>query len=189
MRAHSVILACWSAVVCTLSTAHTADGQALALEAGARIRMQLAAGRHTQTIVADLVSVSPESIVYRRARTEAIASLPRDSIIAVERSVADGNHAFDGAMLGLLGGVVVGGVAGYGVARSGCSASVPECLQGPWLVFGGAVGGLIGLVAGAIVGHGIEREGWQTVDLPLRIGLSPRVERRPVSRLSVHLYY
>jgi hypothetical protein len=166
-----------------------AASQSAALEPGTRIRVQVVAGRRTATVVGDLISASPESIVYHRARTEAVAVLPRDSIISVERSIADGNHVIDGALLGLLGGVVAGGVAGYGIARSGCTASVPECLQGPWLVFGGATGGLIGLVVGAIVGKGIEREGWEPANLPRRIGLIPRVECGLVSRVSLHFYY
>jgi len=187
MRAH--LAAVVSALISFVSATHVAGGQSAALERGARIRVQQAAGRRTTTLVGDLVSASPESLVYRDENSLAITAIRRDSIVSVERSVVDGNHRVDGALLGLLGGVVVGGTAGYGFARARCGAYMSECLPGAGFVIGAGAGGFLGLIVGAIIGSGIDGERWEPVDLPRRIGLSPRVEWRSLPRVSMRLYY
>ena len=169
MSARAVMSGCCTVLLISGFAGRSAQGQSVVLVPGARVRVRLTNNNRMQTLVGELVSASPESLVYRDTKRRAIATVARDSIVTVERGSLNGHHTADGAALGFLGGLAIGGLAGYGLARSGCTASTAECLQGPWLVVGGGAGGVIGLIVGTIVGRGIDAERWEPAELPLSL--------------------
>lgn len=189
MSSRVMIIGFCTVLLLSGSARWSAQGQSVVLAPGVRIRVFVANNNRTQILVGELVSASPESLIYRDTKTRAIAAVGRDSIVMVEHGLLDGHHTVDGAALGFLGGLVIGGFAGYGAARSGCSASTAECLQGPWLLLGSGVGGVIGLMVGAVVGRNTDAARWERAELPQRIGLAPLFEPHSTLGLSLHFTY
>jgi hypothetical protein len=182
---------CLSSVASSLCLilSSTMAGQVAAQEAplapGARIRVERVTSCCTETLIGELISLTPDSLAYRDARSGRVALLPRQSIISVDQSRPDGYQTLDGAFLGFAAGALAGGLAGYGLTRSACSDPGGDCLQGLGAVFGGLTGGLIGLVAGALVGHRVQAERWERIDLPQRVGLFPLIGPRRTLSLSL----
>jgi hypothetical protein len=184
MTRRSALIARSLCLILSSTMAGKAEAQEAPLAPGTRIRVERTTSCCTETLIGELISVTPDSLAYRDARSGRIA-LPRQSIISVEQSRPDGHRTIEGALLGFTAGTLVGGLAGYGLARAGCSDPGGDCLAPLGAALGGLTGGLIGLVAGAIVGRGVEAERWDRIELPQRVGLFPRKGSRRILTVSL----
>src|SRR3954466_14737153 len=90
-------------------------GQETALSTGARIRIhRLRRGGEIAT-TGTFVSASAESLTFRSR--DATESIPRSSVMFVERATYSGRHVADGAILGLIGGALLAGFIGEATSK------------------------------------------------------------------------
>ena len=144
------------------------------LAPGDRVRLESAAGRYAGTIV----RVTADTLVVGAAgRLDAI---PRADVTRLQRSVGRsprGRAILIGAGAGLLGGGVLGAVAGRRVGRVDDCGDVEESctvgghdgtIQGALL----AEGAVIGALVGAMMGPAFRRERWENAAdaFPLAVG-------------------
>jgi hypothetical protein len=75
-----------------------------------------------------------------------------------------------GAGLGFLAGAVVGGAVGYLLTQDDSE------LPGIGAVLGAPIGGGVGIVVGGVVGATRSGERWETLRLPIGVGLRPSAD-------------
>ena len=144
------------------------------LAPGERLRVQHAtACCGLTTTIGRFVALTPSELLLN-ARKGVTDTLPRDGIRRVERAIPGDSHVYLGTAIGLAAGAMAG--FAYGIAHPGCSGEAP-CPG--YLV--GAVAALPGALAGAVVGNLVgsrfRREQWESVDLPVRVGVAGDARR------------
>jgi uncharacterized protein YcfJ len=105
----------------------------------------------------------------------ATISVPRDSILSVERATLSEGHAIEGAVVGGVAGAVVAWLIGSATER--CD-SREICLQRVAVDVEAAAGGLAGLVVGGVIGSRIRADKWQPIDLRLTVRPEWRRDQR-----------
>lgn len=150
-----------------------AQQQGIQLETGARVRLISPTLQPNQQIVR-ILSARRDTVVFRSERNPVTRSLALSEISAVEVSLGEQRRTRRGAVIGLLSGAAIGGIAGY-VAYEPCTGF---CLFGPSsaesdAAWGGLAGGVVGLLVGTTIGWLSKSEKWQRVQLNTSIGVAP----------------
>lgn len=129
---------------------------------GARLRISYTHG----STIGTLVSASPDSITL--VADDAKQVFPRAPMTGLE--VSTGAHTNKGryALIGGIGGAVLGVILGQGDSGRTCDVTIPHCdglnNLGPAVsIAGGLVLGLLGSVTGTIVGQFHHTERWTSV--------------------------
>jgi hypothetical protein len=146
---------------------------------GSRVRLfvsdrSTAAGRlsslgqkHTGTVI----EVRGDTLLFTAENQSTPILIPTASLTGLEVSRGKRSHILADAGLGLLAGVLAGGVIGYVSAHD--AAKNGDDLAYFRVPVGALLGGGVGIVVGAVVGATRSRERWETLSLPIDIGLQP----------------
>jgi hypothetical protein len=141
----------------------------------------------TEGVNATVLRSGNDSVVVRLRKGSRIVAIPNDSVWRLEMRA--GNHRGRGAVLGGLGGLVIGGAGGYLTSRA-LSALIPDCrkcLYGPlpsekseWAEEDAALAERVGYAtaaagafAGAVWGSRKLLPRWTPVALTRRAGMRP----------------
>ena len=154
-----------------LSLVRTLSSQEPHLAPGDHIRLHQTNPCCAPTVTGILLSATPDSVSYRPPEIAEVFTLPRGSIVGVDRRVAAGDRKREGAAIGLLAGAVIGGMLG----SRGTHAQIDKH---SWKGFDTAVGGfggaLAGVLVGVIVGGRLSWEHWEAGTLPTSVSPSSR---------------
>lgn len=162
----SAFLALAALAVATSSV--MAQQQGTELATGARVRLTSPTLKNQQVV--RIVSVGSDTVVFRSDATPETRRLALRDISVVETSLGERRRTGRGAVIGLLAGAVIGGIAGY-QAHDACDDAFPTALTGCLSPVGaggsaailGVVGGAAGLLIGSSIGWLAKSEKWQRV--------------------------
>jgi hypothetical protein len=126
---------------------------------GKRLRFRtLTEGRRTATFVA----VQDDVLVVRLGAQSAVVRVPLADVRTIEVSTGKRSLANEGALIGAVPGVVVGGFLG---SLSACF-QYPDCDRPTAAVFGALVLGTLAALIGAAFGAMFSTDRWQRLDVP-----------------------
>lgn len=161
------------AALCAATSNGLAQQQGFQLEPGARVRLISPTLQSDQQIVR-ILSAGRDTVVFRSERNPVTRSLALNEISAVEVSLGERRRTRRGAVIGLLSGAAIGGIAGY-VAYEPCTGfclTLGSNSAAGDAAIGGAVGGVLGLLVGTTIGWLSKSEKWQRVQLNTRVGVA-----------------
>jgi hypothetical protein len=134
--------------------------------AGKRVRLT-SAELGTRRQVGTLVEVRTDTLLFKADGQSAPSFVRTGSLTGLEVSHGKRSHVLAGVGIGLVVGV------GGGAAIANASTSTYDEERGLAIVAGGVIGGLLGIVSGAVAGSLIRTERWDSLRLPIHIGLLP----------------
>jgi hypothetical protein len=144
------------------------------LAAGDTVRIVSAAGRYAGTIA----RITPDTVVVGAARR--LDAIPRGEVTRLERfrgNSSRGRAILTGAGAGLVGGAVLGGIAGRMVGRIHCKPENQPCTPGEHdpTIQGALLGEgvLLGALVGAMIGPTFRREHWEHAEGAFPIEAAP----------------
>jgi hypothetical protein len=176
MRRTSLLLALMTLVAPVSSGAQ----DTLPLAPGARVRVSAPDLIGPGALIATVVAMRRDTLVLRTATGDAPPwTLPLERAEWLEVSRGRRGRGGQGALIGLLTGVAVGGLLGAAL-----SGGEDNPLQGA--AVGIAVGGgLVGFVVGGVIGSKSRGERWEPVPLPGRASSAPHTGRAAGVHLSL----
>jgi len=159
--------------LCAATSSGLAQQQGFQLETGARVRLTSPTLPPDQEIVR-ILSAGSDTVVFRSERNPVTRSLALNEISAVEVSLGEQRRTRRGAVIGLLSGAAIGGIAGYATYEP-CTGYcfLEPASAGSNAAWSGLAGGTMGLLVGTTIGWLSKSEKWQRVQLNTRIGVAP----------------
>lgn len=139
------------------------------LEIGTRIRVSSSVpGFLGSPRVANVLSQRGDTLSFRPEGTLDSIALPLGSITRLEVSAGRSSHRRQGMGLGLLGGALIGAVAGAATYTPCSGPGFGSCIfspesRGEQAKWGGVVGALIGTSVGGFIGAASQTENWKRI--------------------------
>ena len=160
------------AALCAATSNGLAQQQGFQLEPGARVRLISPTLQPNQQIVR-ILSTGNDTVVFRSERNPVTRSLALSEISAVDVSLGEQRRTRRGAVIGLLSGAAIGGIAGYATYEPCTGICFLEpASAGSNAAWTGAAGGAMGLLVGTTIGWLSKSEKWQRVQLNTRVGVA-----------------
>lgn len=188
--------ACWLAFSLTPFGTAEAQQQPGSLHEGQRIRITAPVRGLTQitgTFVAirsDTLLMASVDRLYQPAVYRSVAhvpgqlEVPLSTVTRLEVSRGRSSNAGRGALIGLVGGLVVGGVINYVACNAATSPRTCfESQEGTQYIFLGLWGasGAVGALVGALVGANVHRDRWESLPLEQLSLHTGSLGRRPLA--------
>ena len=173
-RPRAIMLATvlWLATLGTPAAAQQPAADSL-LQAGATVKFRTwatdaAARRMSSPLTGTVVARDGDDLRIRLARTGAVVTVAAGQLARLEVSGGRSRHTTEGALVGLGGGTLIGGLVGAAVAfgdefKYACSGSCASANRDRSIYVGAGVGALVGTIAGATVGHFLKTEQWSRI--------------------------
>jgi hypothetical protein len=173
--------ACWLAFSLTPFGTAEAQQQPSSLHEGQRIRITAPVRGLTQ-ITGTFVAIRSDTLLM--ASVDRQLEVPLSTVTRLEVSRGRSSNAGKGALIGLVGGLVVGGVINYVACNAATSPRTCfESQEGTQYIFLGLWGasGAVGALVGALVGANVHRDRWESLPLEQLSLDTGSLRRRPVA--------